>query len=127
MWEYFKNCLKRNNRFFFEHPLLSVLEGEFKRNEYKLSRGTAIYRARIDYDNKLWNDYCRIESTPMQLKSLEKKGAVPNDKLTDFWKEYEDFINSEKLKGLSYVLNQVFKDLMPKEVLLPPKRNHRSG
>ena len=37
MWEYFKNCLKRNNRFFFEHPLLPVLESEFKRNEYILS------------------------------------------------------------------------------------------
>ena len=21
MWEYFKDCLKRNNRFFFKHPL----------------------------------------------------------------------------------------------------------
>ncbi len=54
MWEYFKDCLKRNNRFFFEHPLLPVLEAEFKRNVCKLQQGTAIYRARIDYDNKLW-------------------------------------------------------------------------
>ena len=130
MWEYFKNCLKRNNRFFFENPLLPVLEGEFKRNEYKLSRGTAIYRARIDYDNKLWNewnDYCRIESTPMQLKSLEKKGAVPDDKLTDFWKEYEDFINSEKTQGIKRRIESGFQGFDAEGSSAPPRGTTEAG
>ena len=103
MWEYFKNCLTRNNRFFFEHPLLPVLEAEFKRNACKLPRGTTIYRARIDYDNKLWeewNDYCRIELTPTKLKFLEKNGILSNDILTEFLKEHEDFINSEETQRI---------------------------
>ena len=78
MWEYFKNCLRRNNRF-FEHPLFPVLEAEFKRNACKLPQGTEFYRARIDEDSKLWNewnDYCGIETTPILLKNLESRGTV---------------------------------------------------
>ena len=112
MWEYFKNCLKRNNRFFFKHPLLPVLEAEFKRNTCKLPQGTEIFRARIDYDNKLWNewnDYCRIGSTPIQLKSFEKREDVSRDKLTDFWKEYENFINSEKTQRIKHRIESGFQ------------------
>lgn len=130
IWEYFKNSLKRSNRFFFEHPLLPVLEAEFKRNEYKLSRGTAIYRARIDYDNKLWgewNDYCRIESTPMQLKSLEKKGVVSNDKLTDLWKEYEGFINSEKIQVIKRRIESGFQGFDAEGSSAPPRGTTGAG
>ena len=91
MWEYFKNCLKRNNRFFFEHPLLPVLAAEFKRNAFKLPQGTELYRARIDCDSKLWNewnDYCRIESTPKILRDLEKRDFT-NDEIVELWKNIQ--------------------------------------
>lgn len=124
MWEYFKNCLKRNNRFFFEHPLLPVLEAEFKRNVCKLPQGRAIYRARIDCDNKLWNewnDYRRIELAPMQLKALAKRGDVPTDKLTDFWKEYEDFINSEKTQRIKRRIELGFQGFDASGSSAPPR------
>lgn len=130
MWEYFKDCLKRNNRFFFEHPLLPVLEAEFKRNVCKLQQGTAIYRARIDYDNKLWkewNDYCRIEFTPKHLKYLERSGEVPKDKLTDYWKEYEDFINSEKTQKFKQRIESGFQGFDAEGSSAPPRGKAGAG
>ena len=59
-----------------------------------------LYRARIDRDSRLWNEwnaYCKIESTPKQLKDLEKMN-FQNDELVKLWKEHEDFVNSKKLK-----------------------------
>ena len=112
LWEYFKDCLKRSNRFFFEHPLLPVLKSEFNRNACVLSQGTEIYRARIDRDSKLWNewnDYCRIESTPIQLKNLEKRGDVPTEKLTELWKDYEDFIRSDRTQEIKHRIESGFQ------------------
>lgn len=130
MWEYFKNCLQRNNRFFFEHPLLPVLETEFKRNTCKLPQGTTIYRARIDDDSKLWNewnDYCRIELTPMQLKSLEQRGDVSDDKLTAFRKEYKEFINSEKIQKIKQRIEAGFQGFDANGSSAPPRGTAGAG
>ena len=130
MWEYFKDCLKRNNRFFFEHPLLPVLETEFTRNMYKLQKGTAIYRARIDYDNKLWkewDDYCRIEFTPKHLKYLERIAEVPKDKLADYWKEYEAFINSDKTQKFKQRIESGFQGFDAEGSSAPPREKAGAG
>lgn len=129
MWEYFKNCLKRNNRFFFEHPLLPVLETEFKRNACKLLQGTTLYRARIDCDCKLWNewnDYCRIESTLKQLKDIEKKD-FPSDKMVEFWKEYEDFVNSQKTQEIKQRIESGFQGFDANGSSAPPRGTAGAG
>lgn len=124
MWEYFKDCLRRNNRFFFEHSLMPVLEAEFKRNTCKLPQGTEIYRARIDHDSKLWNewnDYCRIESTSMFLKKLGRNGEISSDKLSELWKEYEDFISSEKIQKIKKRIEEGFQGFDASESSAPPR------
>ena len=129
MWEYFKDCLKRNNRFFFEHPLLPVLKAEFERNVCILSQGTVMYRARIDRDSKLWNEwneYCRIESTPKELKYLEKRG-IPDDKLAAIQKEYEDFINSEETQRIKRRIESGFQGFDAKGSSAPQKGTASAG
>ena len=129
MWEYFKDCLKRKNRFFFEHPLLPVLESEFNRNAGTLLQGTAIYRARIDRDSKLWNEwneYCRIASTPKELKYFEKRG-LPADKLAAIQKEYEVFINSEETQRIKQRIESGFQGFDAKGSSAPPKGTASAG
>ena len=129
MWEYFKDCLKRNNRFFFEHPLLPILKAEFERNMCILPQETVMYRARIDHNSKLWNewnDYCRIESTPKELEYLEKKG-VPADKLAAIRKEYADFINSEELQQIKQRIESGFQGFDAKGSSAPPKGTASAG
>lgn len=130
MWEYFKDCLKRSNRFFFEHPLLPVLKSEFNRNACVLPQGTVIYRARIDRDSKLWNewnDYCRIESAPRQLKNLEKRGDVSAEKLTELWKDYEDFIYSDKTQEIKQRIESGFQGFDASGSSAPPKGTAGAG
>ncbi len=130
MWEYFKACLKRNNRFFFEHPLLPVLEVEFKRKECKLPKGTKLYRARIDCDNKIWNewqDYCRIESTPAVLKNIESKGMLSDSELKDYWKEHEDFINSENTQKIKQRVEAGFQGFDASGSSAPPRGTAGAG
>ena len=129
MWEYFKDCLKRNNRFFFEHPLLPVLESEFNRNACTLLQDTAIYRARIDCDSKLWNEwnaYCRIDSEPRQIKALEKRD-VPAAKLAELWKKYEGFVNSEQTKEIKQRIESGFQGFDAIGSSAPPKGKASAG
>ncbi len=129
MWEYFKDCLKRNNRFFFEHPLLPVLEAEFKRNSCKLPLGTEIYRARIDCDSKLWNEwnnYCSIEYTPKQLKELEKRN-IASDTLAELWQKYENFINSQETKEIKQRIESGFQGFDANGSSAPPKGTASAG
>lgn len=129
IWEYFKDCLKRSNRFFFEHPLIPVLETEIKRNVYILQKGTEIYRARIDYDGKLWNEwkeYCSIESFPKQLKYLQEKN-IPSDKLVEFQKKHEDFINSPEAQIIKQRIESGFQGFDTSGSSAPPKGTAHAG
>lgn len=129
IWEYFKDCLKRNNRFFFDHPLLPVLKAEFKRNACTLLQGTAIYRARIDHDSKLWNewnDYCRIETTPILLKRIEKNEGSA-DKTVALWKEFEDFLSCEKTLKIKQRIESGFQGYDATGSSAPPKGTASAG
>jgi len=88
-----------------------------------------MYRARRDRDGKLWNEwneYCRIESTPRQLKDLEKRGA-PADKLATIWKEYESFINSEKTQQIAQRIESGFQGFDASGSSAPPKGTAGAG
>lgn len=122
MWEYFKVCLKRKNRFFFDHPLLPVLEAEFKRNACTLQQGTALYRARIDRDNVLWNEwieYGKIESTPKVLEDLKKRNLLV-DELEEQWKQYEEFVKSEKTQRIKRRIESGFQGFDARGSSAPP-------
>ena len=126
MWGYFKDCLKRKNPFFFDHPLLPALRGEFERNTCCLPQGTALYRARIDRDNKLWNEwleYGRIESTP---KVLEKRNLL-GDKLEDHRKKYEEFVNSKKTQEIKQRIEAGFQGFDAIGSSAPPSGSAGSG
>ena len=129
IWEYFKDCLKRNNRFFFDHPLLPVLKAEFKRNACTLLQGTAIYRARIDHNSKLWNEwnkYRRIETTPISLKRVEiNEGAT--DKTAALWKEFEVFLNSEETQRIKQRIESGFQGFDASGSSAPPKGTASAG
>ena len=129
MWEYFKDCIKRKNRFFFDHPLLPVLEAEFNRNACVLPKDTAIYRARTDRDNVLWNEwieYCKIESTPKLLKDLERRN-VPSDELKKHWKQYEEFVISEKTQRIKQRIESGFQGFNASASSAPPSGTARAG
>lgn len=57
-WKYFKHCLRTQNRFFFQNPLIPVIISRFEQNTYVLQANTSVYRARIDrdreYENQCW-------------------------------------------------------------------------
>lgn len=129
MWEYFKDCLKRKNRFFFEHPLLPVLEVEFERNACTLQQGTAVYRARIDRDNVLWNEwieYGRIESTPKVLENLKKRNLLV-DELEEQWKQYEQFVKSEKTQKIKQRIESGFQGFDASGSSAPPSGTAGAG
>ena len=52
VWKYFKYCLKTQNRFFFDHPLIPLIVKHFQKHVYVLPKDTEIYRARIDKERK---------------------------------------------------------------------------
>lgn len=129
MWGYFKDCLKRKNPFFFDHPLLPALRGEFERNTCCLPQGTALYRARIDRDNKLWNEwleYGRIESTPKVLEELEKRNLL-GDKLEDHRKKYEEFVNSKKTQEIKQRIEAGFQGFDAIGSSAPPSGSAGAG
>lgn len=129
MWGYFKSCLKRKNRFFFQHPLLTFLEADFGRHVCTLQEGTEIYRARIDQDNKLWdewNEYGRIESTPKVLKEFEKRGIL-SDKLEEQWTQYNEFINAEKTQRIKQRIESGFQGFDASGSSAPPSGSAGAG
>lgn len=129
MWEYFKECLKRRNRFFFEHPLLPVLKDEFNRNTCNLLQETVVYRARIDCESRLWNewnDYCRIESTPMVLEHFEKRNILSDD-IQMFWKKHEDFVNSTKTQKIKQRIESGFQGFDASGSSAPPSGTASAG
>lgn len=129
MWEYFKYCLKRRNRFFFKHPLLPVLEAEFKRNACTLQQGTDLYRARIDRNNELWNEwleYGKIESTPKVLEGLKKRNLL-GEKLEEEWAQYEKFVKSEKTQRIKHRIESGFQGFDASGSSAPPSGSAGSG
>ena len=58
VWDYFKHCIRTQNRFFFQNPLLPVILSRFVKNTYILQADVSVYRARIDHkrecENQCW-------------------------------------------------------------------------
>lgn len=101
-WNYFKHCLKKGNRYFFDHPILSLFQSEFSEHIFVLKKGAEIYRARDDEDHQLWkewNEYSQIEYTPKVITRIEerKDNKVDTKKM---WDDYNSFVASDYISSI---------------------------
>jgi len=81
IWLYFKYCLQTQNRFFFNHPLKSIIIKHFEDHVFTLSKDTKIYRARIDQERRLENQ-CWLARDYNEFHSVK-----PDSQFVDFYKE----------------------------------------
>lgn len=129
LWNYFKFCLKKENRYYFQHPLIPLLEKEFLNHVCILNKDTEIYRARNDEKHNLWNEwfnYCEIDSTPKVIKRIETlKG---NKEITDkLWSNYYDFVNSEYTKQIKQRIESGFQGFDAVGSTAPPPEKTVEG
>ncbi len=85
LWNYFKYCLKTGNRYFFEHPLILALKVAFSNHSCVLKEGHEIYRARIDEEHKLrdeWLEYLCIKSRENCEKNTDNVCTPTEDEKT---------------------------------------------
>lgn len=129
IWEFFKYCLKSQNRYFFEHPLISVIKESFEKNIYILKSDTEIFRARNDEKNTLWREnwwYADIMSTPKYLKSLSNRG-YDNTKLEELHANYIKTINGPEMKRLKNRFDRGFRGYDEDGCGAPPPELASSG
>lgn len=103
IWEYFKFCLKTQNRFFFQNPLNPVIVDRYKKYIFKLSSERKIYRARIDenekYSKQCWlakeyDDLISFNATDFDKDSIN----LTQRRINQISKnpEYQDFLQRSK-------------------------------
>lgn len=85
VWDYFKHCIRTQNRFFFQNPLLPVILSRFEQNTYVLQANVPVYRARIDYkrecENQCWlaRNLQDLENEQRQEESKSELSAAIGD------------------------------------------------
>ena len=122
LWNYFKYCLQKGNRYYFQHPLLPLLESELSKHVYILRKNVEIYRARNDENYRLWNewlDYCKIESTPPTIKKIEDRN-VDEDIVNKLWRDYNTFVSSEHTQQIKKRVESGFQGFDAEESSAPP-------
>ena len=111
IWEYFKYCLKSQNRYFFQHPLISVIKESFEKNVSILKKDTEIFRARSDDRHTMWNEnwrYTEIMSTPKYLESLRSM-EYDSTKLAEMQANYANVLNAPETKRFKEKLDRGFQ------------------
>ena len=129
MWAYFKHCLRHQNRFFFKHPLMPLLESEFAKHTCVLEQGQSIFRARVDRDNKLWNEwiqYQRINSWPNEL-TLLRAHNVSEQEIANYKTSHEDFIASPEIQQIKARIDSGFQGFDARGSSAPPSEYASAG
>lgn len=111
IWDYFKYCLKSQNRYFFQHSLISVIQESFEKNVSILRKDTKIFRARSDDQHTIWNEnwrYSEIISTPKHLKSLSSM-EYDSTKLAEMQANYVKVLNAPETKRFKEKLDRGFQ------------------
>ncbi len=130
MWAYFKSCLIRKNRFFFEHPLLPLLKKEFAEHTCLLKQGTEIFRARIDHESRLWNEWHRIEELKCQPKMIDRlESTTLSDKsiIDELRKKYIAELNNEEVLRIKARLDSGFQGFDASGSTAPPSEYAAAG
>lgn len=83
LWDYFKFCILTDNRFFFDHPLLKVIESKISEHEISLPAKTTLFRARIDSGGFLKDKAEALQKVEI-FKRLKEKGQVQDEKINEF-------------------------------------------
>lgn len=129
LWNYFKYCLKKGNRYYFQHPLIPLLESEFSKRVCILKKDSEIYRARIDDDYKLWNEwltYCEVESTPETIKRIEDR-KVSAETVKKLHSDYNVFVNSKYYKEIKERIETGFQGFDDVGSTAPPSDKAVAG
>lgn len=129
LWEYFKYCLKSQNRYFFQHPLIPVIKASFEKNIYILEKGTEMFRARNDDKHAIWNAnwrYAEILSTPKHLDSLRNMG-YDSVKLEEMQANYINVLNASETKQFKEKLDRGFQGYDADDCGAPPSKKASAG
>lgn len=111
IWEYFKFCLKSQNRYFFQNPLIPVIKEAFEKHIYILKKDSEIFRARNDDQHVLWNknwQYCEIMSTSQYLESLRNTG-YDGVRVEEISADYTNRLNSLEVTSMREKLDRGFQ------------------
>lgn len=111
IWDYFKYCLKSQNRYFFQHPLIPAIKASFEKNIYVLKKDTEIFRARNDNQHSIWNEnirYAEIMSTPKYLERLRIRG-YDSTKLDEMCANHSIVLNEPETKRIKDKLIRGFQ------------------
>jgi len=88
VWDYFKHCVRTQNRFFFQSPLIPVILARFEKHTYILQAEVPLYRARIDTERECENQ-CWLARDLRGLQQAQKeeteKGGL-DAALRDYYK-----------------------------------------
>lgn len=128
-WNYFKYCLKTNNRYYFNHPLIPLLESIFLEHICVLKKGTNIYRARNDDDNHLWKEwliYSSMKATPKTIERI-KKHNVDEKIVKGLCKKYEIDSNSKEFNEIKTRIESGFQGFDAKGSSAPPPTKASEG
>ncbi len=129
IWDYFKYCLRSNNRYFFNHPMLELLERTFKNHVVTLDDSVNVYRARVDSDGVLcdeWMQYSSIGYTQGILQNMEKRG-VDKDLLHNLSKKLNVYKNSPEIQSIVERLQSGFQGFDAMGSSAPPSDKASPG
>lgn len=125
VWEYFKHCLRTENRYFFKNPLIPIIEKRFKERLFNLPFGTQLYRARIDtnreYEKQCWiaKDYDEIQKADLSDKEKENPSLAKS--IEEYWKrKAESIINNSEYQKFLKRQTQGFEGFDAKGSGAPP-------
>lgn len=129
IWDYFKYCLKRQNRYFFQHPLIPAIKASFEKNTYILKKGTEMFRARNDDQHAIWKEnlrYAEILSIPKYLNSLKNMG-YDSTKLEEMQVNHVNILNAPETKYFKEKLDRGFQGFDADGCGAPPSDKALSG
>lgn len=129
IWKYFKYCLKKRNRYFFQHPIFPLLKAVFSKHLLILKEETKLYRARNDCDEKLeneWIEYLKIKRYYKYIQKIEKEQYDPI--IIQKEKEnYESLISSEHIQEIKMRIESGFQGFNAKDSSAPPSEKALAG
>lgn len=100
IWQYFKHCLATRNRFFFQNPLVPLIEKAFKENIIVLPAGSEIFRARNDEKYEYWEE-CRKYAEASQYRSallkINDEPKNPQEALAMYCQEKLDKLQEDEI------------------------------
>lgn len=129
IWDYFKYCLKSQNRYFFQHPLIPVIKASFEKNFYILKKDTELFRARNDNQHIIWNEnwrYAEIMSEPKYMERLRNSG-YDTTKLAEMQANYVKVLNAPETKRFKEKLDRGFQGYDADDCGAPPPELASAG